>query len=505
MDKENKSNQNQLNQGFDNNKNTTEDERITQSQYKKTTQDEGGNFFDNFKEKSLMDETNTKSTSNRQKTRYTIQQKLEFIKEAEETSNYKVAEKYDVDVSTVRYWRDNKDKYQLSDNKYDRKMAPRILERTELEDAIYEKIIEFRNEGKPISTKLVMVFAIELNKTLERNLEALRSWIYRFMARNNFSFRKVTHKYKSSQIFHLREDVIRHLNQMIKINKEETYQLSNIFNMDEVPIYLASYGNYTWTRKGDQNVDVSMELNPKDRISCILTICSNGSKLPPYCIFKGKEGGRIEEELKKHKLIKEKEIFFSVNEKAWNTRTIMQDYLSKLFSTEQFISNNKDPILLIMDGFSAHKIGKEQEVDFYKPLNIDPYYIPSNSTHLLQPLDVAINKSFKSKLKEILLLIALKNQEMKTNEVRSTIIESIVSAWNYVSDDLIKKSFKITGLTQCPYGSEKNQLYKPLLDLVYNRGVQPLKKQDLEDIEMNDVRNEEKDNDSDEEYFDDLE
>lgn len=34
-------------------------------------------------------ETNT-ITNNRQKTRFTIQQKLEYIKEAENTSNYKV-------------------------------------------------------------------------------------------------------------------------------------------------------------------------------------------------------------------------------------------------------------------------------------------------------------------------------------------------------------------------------------------------------------------------------
>ena len=105
------------------------------------------------------DDNNDKNNDKKYKkhqTKFTLQEELVFIKEAKETSNYKVAERFgvDVDVSTVRYWRDNEESFMASDNKYDRKTVPRKIENTELEDLIYNKIIDDRNEGKQVSTQI---------------------------------------------------------------------------------------------------------------------------------------------------------------------------------------------------------------------------------------------------------------------------------------------------------------------------------------------------------------
>ena len=113
-----------------------------------------------------------------------------------------------------------------------------------MEDLLYDKIIDERNEGRPVSTQTVIAYAKEIDPTLEeRTVDSLRLWIYRFMARNNFTFRKVTHKYKASQVANLRQVVINHLNEMIMINQQMLYQKCSMFNMDEVPVYLNTYAN----------------------------------------------------------------------------------------------------------------------------------------------------------------------------------------------------------------------------------------------------------------------
>lgn len=89
-----------------------------------------------------------------------------------------------------------------------------------------------------------MSIVTEHDKSWEDKLNALRQWIYRFMRKHNFSFKRITHKYKAKQNAQLRLEVVSHLNNMIKINLDPYHDFS-VFNMDEVPIYLSTMSNYT--------------------------------------------------------------------------------------------------------------------------------------------------------------------------------------------------------------------------------------------------------------------
>ena len=71
-----------------------------------------------------------------------------------------------------------------------------------------------------------------------------------------------------------------------------------------------------------------------------------------------------------------------MNQNAWNTKEDIKEYLNALFKTEEFISNNQDEMLLMIDGFSGNDIRDE----LYKSYNIGQMFLPANSTHLTQPL-----------------------------------------------------------------------------------------------------------------------
>ena len=69
------------------------------------------------------------------------------------------------------------------------------------------------------------------------------------------------------------------------------------------------------------------------RITCLLTICADGDKLPSYIIFKGKNiNNRIMNNIKNNIYIKNKNIFINFNSNPWSTKEIMIDWIKNLFS-----------------------------------------------------------------------------------------------------------------------------------------------------------------------------
>ena len=58
--------------------------------------------------------------------------------------------------------------------------------------------------------------------------------------------------------------------------------------------------NRTATFKGTKSVIIKTQNKEKSQCSLLLTITAEGKKLPPYIIFMAKDGGKIENELKKN-------------------------------------------------------------------------------------------------------------------------------------------------------------------------------------------------------------
>lgn len=75
--------------------------------------------------------------------------------------------------------------------------------------------------------------------------------------------------------------------------------LDNIMaNMDKKPIFLIQ-PTKTIAKKGGKPIIIQTKIQKKYKFSVLLTIIAEGSKLPPFLIFKGKANGVIVKDLNK--------------------------------------------------------------------------------------------------------------------------------------------------------------------------------------------------------------
>jgi len=116
-------------------------------------------------------------------------------------------------------------------------------------------------------------------------------------------------------------------------------------------------------------------------------------------------------------------------------------------------STSPAEFLLIMDNFSAHKT--ETVKSTLAKVRTEPMFLPFNTTPIMQPLDVLINRSFKSRVSTLydhwqLTMMELfpEFQTFATSPAPShqIVAQFVVWAWDSVPIALIKRAFQKAGL-----------------------------------------------------------
>jgi hypothetical protein len=111
---------------------------------------------------------------------------------------------------------------------------------------------------------------------------------------------------------------------------------------------------------------------------------ADGSKLPPVIIFKLKNIPRE---------IFPSDIFVRANEKGWVNEEEMIWWVENIWTkrTTDLLDSRS---LIVLDSFRGHLVDSVKQK--FTEKNTDMAVIPGGLTPRLQPLDIAINKSFKS-------------------------------------------------------------------------------------------------------------
>ena len=84
------------------------------------------------------------------------------------------------------------------------------------------------------------------------------------------------------------KDFVYHVNDQIACGK---YLRSNVVNIDETNIYFDLTGTMTLADHGSRTVSVH-GAGTSARCTVLLGVAMDGTKLPPFIIFKAREGGR---------------------------------------------------------------------------------------------------------------------------------------------------------------------------------------------------------------------
>lgn len=302
------------------------------------------------------------------------------------------ARHFNIEPSQVRDWRRKKDQLKSS--------APYLLKLhngrqpffPELEQELAGWITSCRKQSLPITRNMAMKKAKELSQTEKfqemystiSSFKFSKKWMDCFMVRYDFSNRRRT---TVSQ--HLPEDLLEKQQSFLSFvlyrRIQYNYPLKYIANMDETPVSFDLPNSYTLEKRGSNTISIKTTGHERSMFTVILGCMADGSKLPPVIIFKLKNKPR--EEFPDG-------VFIRTNEKGWVNKEEMNWWIDNIWSKRSSDQLLNPRSLLVLDSFRGHLVNSvKQKLD---EAHTNMAVIPGGLTSKLQPLDVAVNKSFKS-------------------------------------------------------------------------------------------------------------
>ena len=215
-----------------------------------------------------------------------------------------------------------------------------------------------------------------------------------------------------------------------------------VVNGDETPVYFDESPKSTISDRGARTVRIQ-KTKASQRASVFLAVARDGTKLPPFIIFKGKPNGRIEsKEFKTYPA----DARYAVQENAWMDEITMLKWVNLVW--EPFTLESSSPCYLIVDDYTAHKTAAVRSAISECGSSYD--IVEPGYTGKLQVCDVGINKPFKDKYKE--LFLAFRHSNPTGVPTRPLVIQWIITAWGNVTKDCITNTWnKVLTLEYGPH------------------------------------------------------
>jgi len=210
-------------------------------------------------------------------------------------------------------------------------------------------------------------------------------WIDGFMVRHKFSHRRCT-----TVAQRLPEDLLEKQHEFLGFvlyrRIQHNYPLNLIGNMDETPVSFDLPSQTTIEETGSKTVSIRTCGYEKSNFTVILACMADGTKLPATIIFKLAKVPRQ---------IFPSGIIIRANKKGYSNTEEILFWVKNIWNQRASLSSNPRS-LLVLDSFAGHLVDSVKNRLQEKNTNIA--VIPGGLTSKLQPLDVSVNKSFKSKV-----------------------------------------------------------------------------------------------------------
>ncbi|XP_060802603.1 uncharacterized protein LOC132902258 [Amyelois transitella] len=213
---------------------------------------------------------------------------------------------------------------------------------------------------------------------------------------------------------------------------------SNIVNYDETNLADDPGRRKVLTKRGTKYPERVMN-HSKASISIMMAGSADGQLLPPYVVYKaqnlyntwttnGPKGAR-----------------YNRTSSGWFDGVIFQDWVQSILIP--FFADKPGKKVLIGDNLSSHlsveliKLCKEENINFV--------FLPSNSTHLTQPLDVAFFRPMKTAWRQILLKWKKSDGSNETSVPKGCFPKLLKNLMEIIQDNAasnLKAGFKKTGI-----------------------------------------------------------
>jgi hypothetical protein len=153
----------------------------------------------------------------------------------------------------------------------------------EAEKELYDWVLDQRKKGLAVT---FVTIRISMNEILDRadiaalygdlttEFKATTGWLNAFMKRHNLTRRRRT-KISQKLPEQLEEKLEEFYWFIIRLRIRKSFELCNIFNMDETPVWFDMAGNFTINTKGKKTIHIRGTGNENNRFTVILT-CAAG-------------------------------------------------------------------------------------------------------------------------------------------------------------------------------------------------------------------------------------
>lgn len=231
------------------------------------------------------------------------------------------------------------------------------------------------------------------------------------------------------------------------IDQLKKYNINSdcIINMDEVPLTFDIPMNRTVDVQGSSSVTIRTTGHEKSSFTVVLACTASGKKLPPLIIFKRKTP--VKEKLPSGIIVHQ-------NEKGWMDNDVMNLWLSSCYVKRPGGFFRQSKCLLVLDSMRAHI--SDITKDRIKATDSIPAVIPGGLTKILQPLDISVNKCFKTEMRKMWESWMSTGEKSFTNTGRirrasyQTVCQWVKDAWMAVPPSAIISGFVKAEIVDVP-------------------------------------------------------
>lgn len=272
----------------------------------------------------------------------------------------------------------------------------------------YDGIIQLyvrmlREAGGSISASLVVAAATGILMTSNRGMlvefgghvQLNKYWARSLLQRMNFVQRKATTAKSKHTGVNLRALKTRFLTDFHSTVSMEEIPPELVLNWDQTGIQLVPSSSWTMDRCGVKRVEI-IGANDKRQITAIFCGTIMGDFLPFQVIYQGKTARSHP----KYQFPGDWDITHSP--KHWSTEETMVEYIENI--VVPYVEKVRDDLdtpekaaLVVMDNFKGQVTSKVTAL--LERHNIHTCLLPPNTTDVMQPMDISVNKSAKAFLK----------------------------------------------------------------------------------------------------------
>lgn len=300
-----------------------------------------------------------------------------------------------------------------------------------VEEALDQWFSLVSNRGVCISGPILKAKAEELAKKFQINdFLATDGWLSRWKVRRNIKFKKI-HGEKSGANYKGAEEWKKKLLPVYL----KTYNPDDIYNADETGLYFRATPDGSLCYK---HIALSGYKKCLDRITVLCCTNMSGSDKLKLLIIGKASKPRCFKGLR----IESLPVKYYANKNAWMTSEIFRNWLT---DWDFNLQHEQRKILLLVDNCTAHP-----HLDNLK--NIQLEYLPTNTTSLVQPMDMGIIKNLKTlyRTKLVNYILDCIDENLFTSNTTAMEISSkisILQAIHFVADSW--RALKISTIQNC--------------------------------------------------------